>query len=143
MFGRIVAVLILGGVLLSGAAQTLMPLLGEAKKALEFSSLSWSRRRESQFGPYYRSVREIRERLPENAEVAIVMADVPDREPGIFASSYLYPRSTLLYWGPSNFRQHVYEGAVQTRRRPTIVIWFDRKATPEAQMMTAREFATR
>lgn len=128
--------ILVAATLLAGVFRSAPGLIANAVRAARFHDLSVTRRREELFGRYFMSLRSIRDRLPESASVAIVMNDLSDREAGIFANTYLYPRQSLLYWGFASWEKHEFEGAVRERPRPDVIIWFHDEVTPEARLMT-------
>ena len=121
---------------ISGAIASAPELAAHVRRAAELRELPVWRRREMLFGPYYASLRSIRRTLPEDASVAIVMADESDFVSGMFANTYLYPRSSILYASVSDWETHRIEGAVRSRPRPMTIVWLNDNVTPEARIMT-------
>ncbi|MCA1733848.1 MAG: hypothetical protein LC732_09620, partial [Acidobacteria bacterium] len=121
---------------ISGGIASAPDLVAHVRRAAELRPLSVWRRREVLFGPYYASLRAIRRTLPETASIAIVVADESDFVSGIFANTYLYPRSSILYASFSDWETHRIEGAVRFRPRPMTIVWLNDDVTQEARIMT-------
>lgn len=132
---------------LSAAVSSAPVLAANARRAFELRNLPVWRRREALFGPYYASLRAIRQQIPEDARVAIVLGDESDFVAGIFAITYLYPRESVLYASFADWETHRFEGAVRIRPRALTIVWLNDDVTPEVRIMTPaairRELAER
>lgn len=135
---RAIAATLLGVTVASAIYFSLPPMWKNARLALALRSLSWSRRREEIFGPYYPAIRTLRQKLPPRAAIALILGGADDLGAGIFTNYYLHPRNVVIYWSLHNYEHNVVEG-VQGRPRPDIIVWIDSKHSPYPRIATAEE----
>jgi hypothetical protein len=122
----------------SGAIASFPKVSASLQSAWSLRDLSWSRRRETVLGPAYPAIRALRRQIPETSDVAIILADADDVGPGTFLNYYLYPRTSIIYWGPNNYDQQILEGRVD-RPRPATIIWLDSTRSPVPRLATIEE----
>jgi hypothetical protein len=124
---------------------TLVPLvspdlLRNTTVALQLRKMTDPEKRNTVIGLYYRPLHAIRQSIPETESVAIVMAGSPlDRDVGVFANYYLYPRPSMFYRGIEAYRENKYEGSVTGRSRPSTVILIDHSESPEPRLLLGLE----
>ncbi len=108
--------------------------------ALQLRKMTDSEKRNTVIGLYYEPLHSIRDGIPEDERVAIVMAASPlDRDVGVFVNYYLYPRPSMFYRGIEAYLENRYEGSVPDRTRPETVILIDHSESPEPRLLRGAE----
>ncbi|HUO84360.1 MAG TPA: hypothetical protein VM534_04520 [Thermoanaerobaculia bacterium] len=117
-------------VFLSILPQTTPWLIEGARLTRTLRNKDWDERRTIMFGTYYPCVLHLRERIPHDQWVALLIADASRGDLATFTNYYLYPRKSVWYWGWNNYRSNLVEGAAIGRPKPATVIVIDGKRCP-------------
>lgn len=90
-------------------------------------TLTYDARRTRIFGPLYPSIQRLKEQVPPNEPIALVLHAPDDADLGVYVNYYLHPRRTRIYFGMDAYRRDP--------RAPHTIAYIDRREAWEVRLL--------